>query len=130
MRKAISTFKAMMFGNYSTDSTYVKGVGAGEEPTDLLGIGLHYSFTTRMEEDPKFRQYIDDLELKMVVDLGYYPLLINFKKNSFQITRNIEKPDVTLKVDLQSMIDMTEGRSSMIGLFLKRKLKIKPIYKF
>ena len=75
----------MMFGDYSTESRYVRDLEVGEEPTDLLGIGLHYSFTKRMEEDPKFRQYIDDLDLKMVIDLGLYPLLIKFKKNSNNI---------------------------------------------
>jgi len=100
-----------------------------EGPTDILGIGLYHSITSRMNEDSDYRQFINDLELNVVVDLGFYPLMIKFKKESLEITRVIEKADVTLKVNAQDLFDLTEGKSSMIWFFLKRKLKIKPFLK-
>ena len=42
---------------------------------------------------------------------------------------HIENPDLTIKIEAQSMFDLTEGKMSMIGLFLRRKLKIKPFFK-
>ena len=100
-----------------------------EGPTDLVGMGLYQAISQRLKDDPKFREYVADLELKIIVDLGLYPVLMKFEKGTLQVTRDIEDPDVTLKVELQNLFDMTEGRSSMIGLFLRRKLKIKPFFK-
>ena len=100
-----------------------------EGPTDILGIGMYNSLSNRMKEDPKYRQFINNLEIRVVLDVGYYPVMIKFEKNSFEITRDIENPDLTIKIEAQSMFDLTEGKMSMIGLFLRRKLKIKPFFK-
>ena len=100
-----------------------------EGPTDILGIGIYNSITKHMDEDPKYRQFINGLEMKIVLDVGFYPVMIKFDKDTFQITRDIEKPDLTLKIAAQNMFNMSEGRSSMIWLFLKRKVKIKPFLK-
>lgn len=98
-------------------------------PTDLFGIGIFYSLNKRMDEDPGYREFINSLEMNVALDLGYYPMMIKFEKNTFEITRDMENPDLTLKIDLQNLLDLSEGKSSMLGLFLKRKMKIKPFYK-
>lgn len=100
-----------------------------EGPVDILGIGLYHSIINRMEEDSNYRQFINDLEMNIVLDLEFYPVMIKFGKNSLDITTDIEKPDATLKIKAQDLFDLTEGKSSIVGLFLKRKLKVKPFLK-
>ena len=100
-----------------------------EGPVDLLGIGLYHSITSRMNEDSDYRQFINDLELNLVVDLEFYPIMIKFEKDSLEITTDIEKADVTLKVSAQDLFDLTDGKSSIFGLFLRRKLRVKPFLK-
>ncbi len=101
-----------------------------EGPTDLLGIGLYHSIVSKMEEDSDYRQFINDLEMNIVLDLGFYPVMIKFRKDSLEFTTDItEKSDATLKIAVQDLFNLIDGTSSIFGLFLKRKLKVKPFLK-
>ena len=100
-----------------------------EGPVDLLGIGLYHAITERMDEDSDYRQFINDLEMNLILDMGFYPVMIKFEKDSLSITTDIGKSDATLKISAQDLFDLTEGKRSIFGLFLKRKLKVSPFLK-
>ena len=40
-----------------------------EGPVDLLGIGLYHSITSRMNEDSDYRQFINNLELNLILPI-------------------------------------------------------------
>jgi len=94
-------------------------------PTDVFGMAIYNSLSQKIEQDYKYRDFINDLNEKIVIEMDYYPLMIKFEENNFQVTRDIEEPTIKLKIAVQDFLDIIDGKSSIIGLFLKRKLKIK-----
>ena len=95
-----------------------------EGPTDIFGMAVYQGLTTKMDEDPKYRKYINNLKGKIVIDLDYYPIMIKFEKDNFEITREIEKSKPKLKISIQNFLGLSEGKSSMFGLFLSGKVKL------
>ena len=98
-------------------------------PTDIFGIALYYSINRKMEEDPDYRDFINNLNLRLIVELDYYPVFIKFEEGSFEISREIEKGDVTLKMKAQNFMDIVDGKTSIIKTFLRGKMGFKPFYK-
>ncbi|HUY01125.1 MAG TPA: SCP2 sterol-binding domain-containing protein [Candidatus Deferrimicrobium sp.] len=98
-------------------------------PTDIFGIAIYSSLIKKMEENPSYREFINKLNLNLVVELDYYPLMIAFKKDSFEITREIEHPDVRIKIKTQDFLDIVDGKTSIIKTFFRGKMGFKPFYK-
>ncbi len=96
-----------------------------EGPTDVFGIGLYYSITSKMQADSKYQDFINNLTLNILLDLDYYPIMIKFKEKSLEITREIEKADVILRVSAQDFLEILDEKTSIIRLFLRRRLKFK-----
>ncbi|MHA1378698.1 MAG: SCP2 sterol-binding domain-containing protein [Candidatus Helarchaeota archaeon] len=96
-----------------------------EGPTDIFGMALYNSLTDKVENDPKYREFVNNLNEKIVVDLDYYPVMLKFEKDHFEVTRKIEDPTIKIKVSIQNYLNILEGKTSILGLFFKGKLKIK-----
>lgn len=98
-------------------------------PTDVFGVAIYNALNEKMEQDPEYREFIHNLNLNLVVELDYYPFMLKFTKDSFEITREIQKPDVTVKMKTQDFLDILDGKSSIIKTFLKGRMGFKPLYK-
>ncbi|MHA1132240.1 MAG: hypothetical protein ACTSQQ_15750, partial [Candidatus Helarchaeota archaeon] len=87
-----------------------------EGPTDIFGMAIHYSITRDMKAFPKYKNFINNLDLKMRLELDYYPLLIKFQKDTFEITREMEKPDIVMKITAQDLLKLLEKKVGMFRL--------------
>ena len=96
-----------------------------EGPMDVFGMALYNSINEKIEQNPKYREFVNNLEETIVVELDYYPLMIKFEKERFEVSRELEKPTIKIKVSVQNYVNIIDRKSSIIGLFLKGKLKIK-----
>jgi len=94
-------------------------------PTDIFGMGLYYVISKNIKDFSKYRDFINNLNLNLVLELNYYPLMIKFQKESFEVTREIEKPDVIMKFDVQDLLNIVEGKTGIMRLILKRRIRIK-----
>lgn len=96
-----------------------------EGPTDIFGMAMYYSITKNMEKFPKYRDFINNLTLNLVLELDYYPVMIKFEQDSFEITREIENPDAIVKIGVQDLMKILDKKTGMLRLLLKRKLKFR-----
>ncbi len=96
-------------------------------PEDILGIGfknlLSYSY-----EDPKFHQGIEKLNQEIVFDFeDLYPVSVKFCKPTIIVTPFEIKTGPTglgLKMSMPTLISIMKGRYSMVGAFLRGKIRI------
>ena len=97
-----------------------------EGPTDMFGLAIYNGIASKMKESQKYRDFINKLdEFNILVELDYYPLMMRFKKGSFEVTRDISgKANVKLKVTLQDFLNIVDNKASIIGSFLKMKLRM------
>ncbi|MHA1264394.1 MAG: SCP2 sterol-binding domain-containing protein [Candidatus Helarchaeota archaeon] len=100
-----------------------------EGPNDIFGVAIYNALNTKIEEDAEYRKFLEKLDLNLVIELDYYPFMIQFKKGRFEVTRNIQDPDVTVKMKTQDFLDILDGKASIFSTFLKGKMGFKPIYK-
>jgi putative sterol carrier protein len=94
-------------------------------PTDIFGMTIYYALSKNIKDFPKYRDFINTLNLNLVLELNYYPLMIKFQKESFEVTREIEKPDAILKLDVQDLLNILDKKAGIMRLILKRRIKIK-----
>lgn len=94
-------------------------------PTDIFGMCLYYALSKNIKESPEYRDFIHKLNMNLVLELDYYPLMIKFQKESFEINREIEKPDAIMKINAQDLLNIVEKKAGIIELILKRRIKIK-----
>ncbi|MHC1590588.1 MAG: SCP2 sterol-binding domain-containing protein [Candidatus Helarchaeales archaeon] len=95
-------------------------------PTDMFGMALYNGISSKMEKDERYRKFISKLRENILVELDYYPILLKFEGNSFEVTREIkEKASVIMKINIQDFMDILDGKSSIISTFLKGKMKFK-----
>lgn len=94
-------------------------------PTDIFGMTIYYAISRNMQEFPMYRDYIQKLNLNLVLELNYYPVIIKFKKESFEVSREIEKPDAIMKIDVQDLLNILDKKTGIIRLILKRRIRIK-----
>ena len=40
-----------------------------EGPTDIFGIAIYSALTRKMEEDPEYRAFIENLNMNLIVEL-------------------------------------------------------------
>jgi len=94
-------------------------------PTDLFGIAIYHSLNKKMSEDEKYRDFIKSLKESIVIDLDYYPVMIKLTGGAPEVTRNIDNPTVIVKINTQDFLNILDAKASIMGLFLKGKMKFK-----
>lgn len=98
-----------------------------EGPTDVFGMAIYNSLKGKIDSDPKYEKFVNNLDENIIVDLDYYPILLKFEKGKeFEVIKDFdEKPTVKVKITIQNFLDILDGRSSIIKSFLKGQLKFK-----
>jgi putative sterol carrier protein len=102
-----------------------------QQPKDLLSVSLHNIFSYRVD-DEAFNELVQDWNKKVLIELEkFYPVLVTFQGNqiSFQFREIKEKPDLKVKMDLNTLLDIAYNRLGSIKAILSGRLKIKGIYK-
>jgi len=101
-----------------------------QKPEDLLSVSLYNILSYRKDEE--FLELVQNWNKKILVEMeGFYPVMAIFQNNniSFKFRDIKQKPDLTIKIDLNTLLDMAYGRTSTVKAVLSRKLKIKGLYK-
>ncbi len=102
-----------------------------QHPQDLLSVSLHNVFSYRLD-DKEFIDLVQDWNKKILIEIDkFYPLMIIFKQSQigFEFQNIQHKPDLKVSLDLNTMLDIAYGRIGPITAVLKRRLRIKGIYK-
>ena len=102
-----------------------------EKPKDLLGLAINNILNYR-KDDPEFVKLISNWNKNIIIEIEmFYPLEITFKGNEikFKINDFDKKIDLKVKMGLQALLDVAVGRLNPITAVIKRKIKIKGIYK-
>jgi putative sterol carrier protein len=99
------------------------------EPLDLLSIAMHNILSSRRDEN--FYTLVKDWNKTIVINVNeFYPVAVIFKGEEILFDLTIpKKADLTVTMDLDTMMDIAYGRSGPIIAVLKRKLKVKGILK-
>ena len=95
-------------------------------PTDIFGYGVYKAIIDKMERDPKYDKFINKLEnLKIRINLDYYPIMMKFDKGNFEVTREISgNPSVIITIKTQDFMNIIDEKSTIIRSFLARKMKM------
>ena len=97
-----------------------------EGPRDIFGMGIYHSLSSKMENNPKYRKFIENLEENIVLELDYYSLMMKFQEESLEIKKEYtEKPSVVIKIKIQDFLDIIDEKGSIITKFLGHKLVFK-----
>jgi putative sterol carrier protein len=94
-------------------------------PTDIFGIAIYHALNKKMSENENYRGFVKSLNESIVIDLDYYPLMIKLAEGAVEVTRNIENPTVIVKINTQDFLNILDAKASIMGLFLKGKMKFK-----
>ncbi len=100
------------------------------QPKDILGLALKNLLTPMLNEE-KILKKIKNWHRIIVVELiGLYEITLIFNNSEITIEYG-EKPkyDLKIRMTLDALIAITEGRMGLISAFLRRKLKVKKIYR-
>ena len=100
------------------------------EPDDLLGLAVLNVLAPRLEED-KIKKKLENWNRTIVLEIiGLYPISLVFNNSELSIEYD-EKPKYDLKIttSLNTFVDIAEGNTNLISAFLKRKVKVKKIYR-
>lgn len=101
------------------------------EPDDVLSLAVK-NLLTPILEDEKFIKRIEKLKNRMIVlELeDIYAITITFNDGDITIEYG-ETPKYHLKIiiTLDAFVGIAEGKVSLIGAFLKRKARVKKLYR-
>jgi len=100
------------------------------EPTDLLSLALKNLLTPLLTDD-KIQNKIKNWKRVIVLELsGLYGITLTFNNGNISIEYG-EKPkyDLKLVVSLDAFTGIAEGKVGLISAFVKRKIKVKKIYR-
>ena len=100
------------------------------EPDDILGLALK-NLLTPLLEDEKAVKTIKKLNKVIVMELtGLYSITLTFNNGNILIELGEKKPyHLKMIVTLDAFTGIAEGKIGLIGAFLKRKIKVKGIYR-
>lgn len=99
---------------------------------DLLSISLSTILSYR-KNDPEFQKLIIDWNKKILIDIeDFYPIEIVFNHNkvNFKVDDIDKNLDLKVKMNIYTLLDLAYGRIGSIGAVLKRKIRIKGLFKF
>jgi putative sterol carrier protein len=102
-----------------------------QHPKDLLSVSLHNIFSYRVD-DEDFIELVKDWNKKVLIEIEkFYPVLVVFQGEeiSFKFRDIQQSPDLGVKMDLHTLLDIAYNRLSPIKAVLTGRLKIKGIYK-
>ncbi len=99
-------------------------------PEDILGIGLK-NLLSYCCNDSKFHKEVEVLNQKIIFDFeDLYSVSVFFQKPTIEITPNTEEKNILrLKMSLNTLINIMKGKYSIIGAFLRGKIKISHLWK-
>ncbi|MFX0071533.1 MAG: SCP2 sterol-binding domain-containing protein [Candidatus Hermodarchaeota archaeon] len=100
------------------------------DPQDLLGLAVK-NLLSPFLNDEKFIQKIRNWKKTVVVELkDLYPITIIFDNGEIRIEYDeIAKYHIKIIMNLNTFTDIAEGKLGIISAFLKRKVKIKKLYR-
>ena len=100
-----------------------------EQPDDLISISLYNVLTYRKDEE--FINLVKDWNKTIVIHvIPFYPVTVIFNENKIKFERGeAKKANLKLKLEIDAMLDMANGRLGPVGAMLKGKLKIKGMFR-
>lgn len=100
------------------------------EPEDILGLALKNLLALRLE-DEKIKKKIKNWKRTIVLEVvGMYAISLTFNNSELTIEYD-EKPKYHLKISttIEAFVGIAEGTTSMVSAFIRRKIKVKKIYR-
>jgi len=99
-------------------------------PEDILGIGLK-NLLSYCYGNPTFHKAVETLNQKIVFDFeDLYPVLVYFHKPTIEIIPNAEENHILrFKMSLNTLIAIMKGNYTMVGAFIRGKIKISQWWK-
>jgi len=99
---------------------------------DVLGLAIFNLLNPRYE-DEKFKRKVAKIKKKRIIVMeliDIYGLTLTFDNGDIIIERGMA-PKFHLKItlSLEALVKMAEGKMGLIGAFLKRKVKVKKIFR-
>ncbi|MBN2157677.1 MAG: hypothetical protein JW776_16640 [Candidatus Lokiarchaeota archaeon] len=100
-------------------------------PEDILGIGIKNLLNYRYEE-PKFHNAVEKFNQVVVFDFeDLYPISVHFQKPIIEILPfNGKSHNLKLKISLNTLISIMRGDYSIVGAFVRGKIKSRQWWKF
>jgi putative sterol carrier protein len=101
------------------------------EPDDLLGLALK-NLLTPLLEDEKFVKKLEKFKKKVIVVelVDIYDISLTFDYGNILIEYGAKpKYDLKLILTMDAFMGVAEGKMGLIGAFLKRKIRVKKIYR-
>ena len=98
---------------------------------DLLSISLSTILSYRKDK-PEFQKLVVDWNKKILIDIeDFYPIEVVFDRDEIKFkVRDIDKKvDLKVKMNIYTFLDLSYGRLGPIKAVLKRKLRIKGLFK-
>ena len=98
---------------------------------DLLSISLSTILSYRKDK-PEFQKLVVDWNKKILIDIeDFYPIEVVFDRDEIKFkVRDIDKKvDLKVKMNIYTLLDLSYGRLGPIKAVLKRKLRIKGLFK-
>ena len=94
-----------------------------EQPDDLISLSLYNIFNYR-KNDKKFIELVTDWNKKIVIYMEpFYPVTVIFEGNEIKFKMGEpEKPDMKIKLDVNTMMDLAYGRADPFSLVGEGKL--------
>ena len=96
-----------------------------QEPKDILAISVSNILSFRKDEE--YYNLVKDWNKTIVLDItDLYPLTIIFEGDNVKFEQgDLNKYDVRLKTDLNTLLDLAFRRIGVVSAVLKGRLKIK-----
>jgi len=101
-----------------------------QHPKDLLSVSIKNILSYR--PDSEMVELLRNYNKKIIIELeNFYPLMVIIQDNhiSFDFGENVGKPDLKIKMNLNTLLGLAYKRLGLIKAVLTRRLKIKGIYK-
>ena len=97
------------------------------EPEDILGIGFRNLLSYRYD-DPVFHELVEKLNQEIIFDFeDLYAVSVKFCKPTIEITPFEIQTGPTglgMKMSMPTLIAIMKGKYSMVGAFLRGKIRI------
>ncbi len=100
-----------------------------QPPNDLISIAIHNILSYR--KDKEFYDLVKDWNKVIVINvIEFYPVTVTFQGDEIKIEQgDAKKPSLKVTMGLNTMVDIAFGRTGPYTAVLKRKMKIKGIYR-
>lgn len=93
------------------------------KPDDFVGIILA-KMITKVLSKPQLARKVKGWKMSITLSSDYYPVTIIFDKGISVIREFDSKPTLNVKMKFETIINMVEGKSSMIGEMFRRRISV------